>query len=176
LAAPTATRRFFVTPEESGQLCLLAAAAAKDRRIVIPALDPELHLRDLVEVAEEVLGALGLEPIRCTTEDEARSQMQHVGVTGRWPILLTPLDTAGEKEFEEFAAIDDVVHDDGFQQLRTLSTPPQDPAQIDDFVVRTTGFLEENGDVTAQDIIGCVNDFVPGLRHRQSSKALDARM
>jgi FlaA1/EpsC-like NDP-sugar epimerase len=176
LAAPTATRRFFVTPEESGQLCLLAAAVAKDRRIVIPALDPELHLRDLVEVAEEVLGALGLEPIRCTTEDEARSQMQHVGVTGRWPILLTSLDTAGEKEFEEFAAIDDVVHDDGFQQLRTLSTPPQDPAKIDDFVVRTTGFLEENGDVTAQDIIGCVNDFVPGLRHRQSSKALDARM
>jgi len=175
-AAPKATRRYFLTPKESGQLCLLAAATAKDRRIVIPALDPALHLRDLAEVAQEVLRSLGLEPLICQTEDEARSQMQRVGGTGRWPLLITPLDTAGEKEFEEFAAIGDVVHDDGFHHLRTLSTPTPDVARVDQFLVQVRGFLKDGGDVTSEDITSCIGDFVPGLIHRRSDKALDERM
>jgi FlaA1/EpsC-like NDP-sugar epimerase len=175
-AAPKETRRYFVTPEESGQLCLLAATAAKDRRIAIPALQPELHLRDLADVAQQVLRALGLEPVRCETEDEARSQTPHAGGTGRWPILLTELDTAGEKEYEQFAATGDTVHDEGFRQLRTLSTPLPEASHIDDFIARAVSLLEGTSDVTSRDIIACIRGLVPEFVHRQSGKALDSRM
>lgn len=175
-AVPAATRRFFVTPEESGQICLLAATVAADRRVIIPALDPEVHLRDLVEVAQEVLRALGFEPLSCETEDEARSLMHGVHDSGRWPLLPTPLDTVGEKEFEEFAATGDVVHDDGFNQLKSLSTPLPEARRLDEFLARTAGFFDDDDDVTSEGIIGCVRNLVPGLVHRPSDKALDARM
>jgi FlaA1/EpsC-like NDP-sugar epimerase len=175
-ATPSATRRYFVTPEESGQLCLLAATRARDRRIVIPALNPERHLRDLFEVAQEVLDALGLTPIICDTEEQARSEMQRVGDSRRWPLLVTPLDTAGEKEFEEFAGTDDVVHDEGFRQVRTLSTSIPDASKIDELLARTAGFLQAGDRVTSRDIIDCVRGVVPGLAHRESDKSLDARM
>jgi FlaA1/EpsC-like NDP-sugar epimerase len=175
-AAPMATRRYFVTPEESGQLCLLAATVGQDRRIVIPALDPERHLRDLVDVAGEVLRALGLEPFICETEHQARdSQLEIEG--GHWPLLVTPLDTAGEKEFEEFASDLDTVHDEaGFQQLRALSTPMPEAPRIDEFLARTAAMITDVGDVTATVLIECVQDLVPELVHRRSDRELDDRM
>ena len=175
-AVPRAARRYFVTPEESGQLCLLAALAIDDRRIAIPALDPEVHLRDLVEVAQEVLRAHGLEPVLCESEEEARGQMRRVEGTGRWPLLVTALDTVGEKDFEEFAAPGDVVRDGGFEHIRTLSTPPAESTQLDEFLIRANGFLESDRHVAVDDIIAAVQELVPGLRHRRSDKSLDTRM
>lgn len=175
-AVPEGTRRYFVSPEESGQLCLLAATAAPDRHVVIPTLDPQLHLRDLVEVADEVLAALGLEAVHCSSEGEARSAMQRVAGSGQWPVLLTALDTAGEKEFEEFSATDDVRHTGDFRQLLTLSTPAADPADLDEFLARATELAQTQGAVTSDDVIKCVKSVVPGLIHRSSELSLDTRM
>ena len=175
-AVPASTRRYFVSPQESGQLCLLAATAAPDRRVVIPGLDPEVHLRDLVEVAEEVLAAVGLEAVRCHSEDEARSVMQRVRGSGKWPVLVTSLDTAGEKEFEEFFASDDVQHTGEFSQLLTLTTPQAAPGRLDEFLARAQELCLTGEAVSSDDIIECVQAIVPGLVHRKSDLSLDARM
>jgi FlaA1/EpsC-like NDP-sugar epimerase len=176
-AVPESTRRYFVTPEESGMLCLLAATAGPDREVVIPDLDPDRHLRDLLEVAEEVLHALALEPVPCRSEDEARALAAEAPDTGRWPVLVTPLDTAGEKEFEEFAAQEDILTQSPFDRLKTLRTPPTDPAALDDFLSWTSqsvGMLAR--EVSSDDVIARVKGLVPGLVHRHSNKTLDARM
>lgn len=175
-AVPASTRRYFVSPEESGQLCLLAATAAPDRHVVVPALSPELHLRDLVEVADEVLGALGLQPVHCTSEGEARSAMRRVRGTTQWPVLITSLDTAGEKEFEEFSASDDVAHGGRFEQLTALRTPFAEPLELDAFLARATHLVNTDEAVSSHDIIDCVRSIVGNLTHRTSDLSLDTRM
>ena len=175
-AVPGSARRYFVSPQESGQLCLLAATAAPNRQVLIPDLDPAFHLRDLVEVAEQVLGFLGLEPIHCETEDEARSVMSAVGGSGRWPILITPLDTSGEKGFEEFAGAADVVHDSAFNRLKTLSTPPAPSDQIDRLLARAADLVSGDARFSSDDVIECIRAVVPELAHNRSDKMLDARM
>ncbi|HTY72693.1 MAG TPA: polysaccharide biosynthesis protein [Actinomycetes bacterium] len=175
-AVPVDTRRYFVTPEEAGQLCCLAASVTTDRRVVIPALDPDRHLRDLVEVAVEVMGALGLEPDFCDTEEQARDHMQRVGGTKRWPLLLTPLDTAGEKAFEEFVGTHDTVHDGEFSELRTLTTTLRDARAVDDFLGRANDFLDGAAEATAEAIGAALQEFVPELQHRRSDNSLDQRM
>ncbi len=175
-AVPASTRRYFVSPQESGQLCLLAATAAPDRHVVVPALDPALHLRDLVAVADEVLGALGLQPVHCTTEDEARTAVRQVRGTTQWPVLVTSLDTVGEKEFEEFAASDDVTHSGRFEQLRTLSTHPAGPAELDAFLAQAAHLVKTDAAVDSEDVIDCVRSVVANLEHRRSERSLDSRM
>jgi len=109
-AVPAGARRFFVTLEEAGQLCLLAATAAPAGKVIIPDLNPATELRDLVEVAHDVLGVLGLRPELHDDEGSARRAALSPR-PGTWPVLITRLDTAGEKEYEEFVAPGDVVHD-----------------------------------------------------------------
>jgi len=175
-AVPTGTRRYFVTAEESGQLCLLASTVASDRSIVIPKLDPELHLRDLVEVAEEVLDFLGLRPLWCTTEDEARLRMVETTHATSWPVLLTPLDTMGEKNFEEFVGAGDILGADHFEDLRTLHTLQPSPDRLDAFLEKATWLLSTDGPVSSDDLITCLHLVVPELMHTSSAKSLDARM
>jgi FlaA1/EpsC-like NDP-sugar epimerase len=175
-AVPTGTRRYFVSAEESGQLCLLAATVAADRTIVIPDLDPAEHLRDLVEIAEATLRFLGLEPVWCTTENEARSRMGESAGSDGWPVLLTPLDTTGEKEFEEFIGVGDELASDRFEHLRGLRTRQPSAEVLDDFLARAADMLTTEGTVSSDDLVDCLHRLVPELDHNRSDKGLDARM
>lgn len=175
LSVPEATRRYFVTGEESGQLCLLAATVASDRTIVIPDFDPAIHLRDLVEVAEQTLGHLGLEPVWCTAEEEARALMPPIG-SGWWPVLLTPLDTTGEKAFEEFAGTGDRVQSGQFARLKSLQTQQPSAAAIDEFLACADKLLLTDKVVSSQDVVGCLRQLVPEFAHNRSEEGLDSRM
>jgi FlaA1/EpsC-like NDP-sugar epimerase len=175
-AVPIGTRRYFVSAEEAGQLCLLAATVAHDRTIMIPDLDPAQHLRDLVEVAGETLRALGLEPDWCTTEDEARARMAGCAGSNRWPVLLTPLDTTGEKDFEEFIGVADSPAWASFKHLRTLRTRQPSAEILDEFIELVTGMLAAEDPVSSGDLIDCLLLLVPELDHMRRDKGLDARM
>lgn len=176
LSVPMKTRRYFLTEEEAGQICLLAAAVAPAGQIVFPDLDPTENLRDLVEVAEDVLSALGLEPLHCFDEDEARARMVDVDRTGRWPLLLTPLDTAGEKDFEEFIAVGDTVNQGGFSRMKTLSPPKPTHEVIDSFLERANRLVEADSLASSRDVIDCVRMVVKELAHHASPRTLDTRM
>ena len=175
-AVPRETRRYFVTPQESGQLCALAATVGPAGEIVIPHLDPASELRDLVEVAEDVLGALGLRPTYCEEEEEARRAVL-AARPGTWPVLLTPLDTAGEKEFEEFCAPGETVNDCGFAALRSLRPPRAEPAVLRSVLDDVSRWLDDSASpVRDDDASDLIRRLVPELEHRASSRGLDARM
>ncbi len=117
LAAPMATRRYFVSLKESGQLCLLAATTARHRHIVVPDLDPETALVEMQVVAESVLRAYGYEPKHYSDEAQACAAVSSDKVSGQWPLLLTPLSTSGEKPYEEFVAKGETCVDLGYEAL-----------------------------------------------------------
>jgi FlaA1/EpsC-like NDP-sugar epimerase len=176
LAVPELTRRWFVTLAESGQLCLLAAVLGVDRQVVVPALDPATALHDLQEVAERVMRHLGLEPLPCRTEEEARA-LAASAPPGSWPLLVTRRDTAGEKEQEEFVAAGDVVHEGSFAELRGLTVPQAGADQVDELLARLDEVLEDPAvPVDAEGLAGLIGRLVPELRHAASGLSLDARM
>ncbi len=102
LAVPEGCCRFFVSMKESGQLCLLAGMLGKNDHIAIPNLDPAVNLVSLQDVLEEFLAENGFEPVYLTDEAKAKTSVHELSGQKKWPVLLTPLDTVGEKPYEEF--------------------------------------------------------------------------
>jgi FlaA1/EpsC-like NDP-sugar epimerase len=184
LAAPRDTRRYFVSIEESGEICALAASAAPDRSIVIPRLDPRAHLILLEEVAARFLRRYGLQPRVYEDEDEARRAAARNPADGFWPLLLTPLDTSGEKPYEEFVAAGESTFEIGLPNLLAVAyeaPPPGTVARLIDTIER---LFAEAASVTpprsiAKDelkaIIGAIEPAFL-VMHRDGARSLDQRL
>ena len=101
-SGPSNIRRYFVTPQESGELCLLSGLLGENRDIFFPKLSENLHLITFAEIAKKYLKDLGYEAFECKTEDEAREFIKTFPIEKKWPCLFSKSDTTGEKNFEEF--------------------------------------------------------------------------
>ena len=102
IAAPRDIKRYFVTPKESGELCLLSCIFGENRDIFFPKLSDSLHLISFSDILIKYLKNLGYEAYVCKTEEEARDLIKSLPKEGKWPCLFTKSDTTGEKDFEEF--------------------------------------------------------------------------
>lgn len=99
IAAPNDVRRFFVTPKEAGELCILSCLTGENRDIYFPKLDEELNLITFSDIAVKYLRNLGYEPVQCATEDEARSRVSELKAEHKYPVYFFKSDTTGEKDF-----------------------------------------------------------------------------
>ena len=102
IAAPHDVKRYFVTSQESGQLCLASGLLGENREIFFPKLSDKLHLITFSEIAEKYLEQLGFEPFECNSEGEARMRCDELIKSKKWPCYFFQSDTTGEKDFEEF--------------------------------------------------------------------------
>jgi FlaA1/EpsC-like NDP-sugar epimerase len=175
LAAPRNTRRYFVTRAESGEICLLASLLGAHGEIFIPRLDPERELRLLENIANDVLAELGYQAELFTDETEARGAVERLRRQKRWPLLLTPLDTSGEKPYEEFVGKGEAAHEIGMSGLlavRHLATRA-DAA----FVERLASLIDNPASSSAKaGIVTAIASVVPNLQHIETDKNLDQRM
>lgn len=117
LAAPDGIRRYFVSLEESGQICTLASIVPEHAQIAVPKLDPEEHLVTLQSVAERFLAAHELTPRLFRDEAEAIRAVETCRADGEYPLLITPGNTAGEKPYEEFVGEGETYRDIGLSGL-----------------------------------------------------------
>ena len=102
LSAPQDVKRYFITPQESGELCLMSCLLGDNRDIFFPKLSEKLHLITFAEIAESYLNSLGYEVVPCKSEEEARQSVEALGREKKWPCYFFDSDTTGEKDFEEF--------------------------------------------------------------------------
>ncbi len=102
IVAPNDIKRYFVTPQESGELCLMSCIFGENRDIFFPKLSEYLDLISFADIAVKYLANKGYEPFLCKTEDEARELSKTLLPQGKYPCLFTKSDTTGEKDFEEF--------------------------------------------------------------------------
>ena len=159
---------------ESGELCLLASILGEDRTIVIPDLDPEAELMDLQTIAEALLDRMGFRPLLTQDEDQARAIARERN-SGVYPVLLTPLDTGGEKPYEEFVAAGE-VDEPWLPGLRKITHQPSDNVN---FVLERLARVHDNGGTEAHiagEIRAAFSDTIHTFRHRASELSLDERL
>ncbi|OQA32728.1 MAG: UDP-N-acetyl-alpha-D-glucosamine C6 dehydratase [Betaproteobacteria bacterium ADurb.Bin341] len=77
-SCPRGIKRFFVSPLESGELCLMASVMGESGDIVFPKLDEQRDMIPFDQVAVDLLHALGMEPDVCGSEEEAREKMAQI--------------------------------------------------------------------------------------------------
>lgn len=184
LAAPGDTRRYFVSLEEAGQLCTIAATCGQHGQILVPRLDPADHLVPLEEIAERFLREMGLGAHRVQTEDEARASVEVLSAEGKWPLLVTSLDTAGEKPYEEFVADGEAVSEIGMPNLLAVTYKRADEGLVGAFLGDLISFFEQ-ARVSAEPAQPDKDMFKRMLAsvepafmdtHKASQKSLDTRL
>jgi len=176
LAVPVNTRRFFISQREAGELCLLAAVSAPHQHLLIPRMNPDTDLHDLQDIARSFLHTHGYEPFLCESEDEAKRQIAPALSQGKYPLLLTPLDTSGEKSFEEFVGNNEHIKEIGMNQLLAVEYLPTSPDAVKAFLTTLKRALTESNLLSKEDIIKMISSVVPELEHVESGKNLDQRM
>jgi FlaA1/EpsC-like NDP-sugar epimerase len=109
IVAPNDIKRYFVTPQESGELCLMSCLFGENREIYFPKLNENLHLISFADIAVKYLKKMGYEAYLCEDEEEAKELVTTLPTQGKWPCLFTASDTTGEKDFEEFFTDKEVI-------------------------------------------------------------------
>ncbi|MEY3052898.1 MAG: hypothetical protein RLY31_2683 [Bacteroidota bacterium] len=175
LSAPADVLRYFVSPRESGQICLLACLAGRSGEIFFPRL-AQGEMKTFASIATALLETLGLEPWPCASEEEARRRMQEAPRNGKWPVYFFNSDTSGEKPYEEFFTAEETVDLDRFRALGVIrASPPLPSAVLQAALGRLEGLFEES-DLDKAAIIGALSEVVPGFRHLETGRSLDNRM
>ncbi len=175
-SAPNDVRRYFVTPQESGELCLLSGLLGENRDIFFPKLSEKLHLIKFSEIAVHYLQERGYEPFECQSEDEARDRAKELITNKQWPCFFFKSDTTGEKDFEEFFTDDEDLDIERFETIGVIKNQPIfDGAKLDKFMDEIKA-LRKKGSWTKNDIISLYFALLPEFAHKETGKYLDERM
>lgn len=176
IVAPNDIKRYFVTPEESGELCLMSCIFGENRDIFFPKLSESLNLISFADIAVKYLKNLGYEPYLCKDEDEARELAKTFPQEGKWPCLFTKSDTTGEKDFEEFFTDAETLDMDRFENLGIIKNELDFDAQkLENFEQKVQAYLE-NLRWTKEDIVEDFYELLPAFGHKETGKYLDGKM
>lgn len=175
-SAPNDVRRYFVTPQESGELCLLSGLFGNNRDIFFPKLSEKLHLITFSEIAVRYLKERGYEPYKCESEDEARDRADELIARKQWPCYFFKSDTTGEKDFEEFFTDNEDLDMDRFETVGVIQNQPEfDEAKLNEFMSGVE-LLRNQASWSKEDIVKLYYGLLPEFAHKETGKYLDQRM
>jgi FlaA1/EpsC-like NDP-sugar epimerase len=176
LSAPNDVKRYFITPQESGELCLLSGLLGNNRDIFFPKLNNNLHLITFSDIAKRYLEDRGYEPFICESEDEARERVEELISKKKWPCYFFESDTTGEKDFEEFYTEKEDLDMNRFNSIGVIKNKPEfDKNKLDVFLsgVET---LRKEGTWNKKNIVDLFFNVLPDFAHKETGKYLDQRM
>lgn len=176
IVAPNDVKRYFVTPQESGELCLMSCLLGENRDIFFPKLSESLHLITFSDIAIKYLNALGYEPYLCEDEDEARKLMSTLPDQGKWPCLFAPSNTTGEKDFEEFFTENEKLDMERFDNLGVIKNDPDfDLTKLEHFSQKISEMKAAKA-WTKNEIVDLFFYMVPDFDYIEKGKFLDSKM
>lgn len=175
-SAPNDVRRYFLTPQESGELCLLSGLLGNNRDIFFPKLSEKLHLITFSEIAVRYLKECGYKTYKCESEDEARDRAKELIANKHWPCYFFKSDTTGEKDFEEFFTDAEDLDMERFETVGIIRNQPEfDGADLDKFMNGIEA-LRKKGTWDKEDIVKLYFSLLPEFAHKEKGKYLDERM
>lgn len=176
ISAPSDVRRYFVSPEESGQICLLACLLGKNREIFFPRLE-EAQMMTFDKIADALLQEYGYRALRCESDGEALDKARALKAGSRdYPVHYSASDTSGEKAYEEFYTEGETVDLKRFDALGVVTgkeIPDQERVQaLLDELNRVFGGQQ----ITKEDVVSVIKAYLPNFEHIETGKSLDGKM
>lgn len=176
LSAPSDVRRYFVSPEESGQICLLSCILGDNRAIFFPKLE-EAQMMTFDAIGTELLKAHGYEVLECSSDEEAidKSEVLKKG-SNLYPVHYSVSDTSGEKPFEEFVTDTETADLNRFLSLGVITgkeIPDKDKVEKL-FIELKAAFDKES--TTKEEVVAIMKDYLPNFEHIEMGKSLDSKM
>ena len=176
IVAPIDVKRYFLTPSESGQLCLMSCLLGNNREIFFPKLNEKLHQTTFSEIAQTYLENLGYDIFLCSDEEEARALSKSLPQKGKWPCLFTQSDTTGEKDFEEFYTPDETLDFERFADIGVIKYSSfQDAERLMEFE-RSLVQLRNSVEWSKDDILVLFRQILPDFNHKETGKYLSGKM
>jgi FlaA1/EpsC-like NDP-sugar epimerase len=176
IVAPSDVKRYFVTPKESGELCLMSCVFGENRDIFFPKLSENLHLISFADIAVKYLAELGFEAYLCESEEEARSLMAILPYQKKWPCLFSSSDTTGEKDFEEFFSENEILDMNRFQNIGIIKNEADIKEEKIDLFNNAIQKMKEEKKWTKEQIVNLFFQMIPDFGHKETGKYLDSKM
>ena len=176
IPAPTDVRRYFVTPRESGELCLMSCLLGENRDIFFPKLSESLHLTRFSDIAVRFLEQHGYEPHECGSEDEARSRAGELIGSGRWPVYFFTSDTTGEKDFEEFFTERETLDMGRFETIGVVKHLGEPGGERLDHFLAEIERIRSQPTWEKRELVELFHQLIPDFNHLETGKYLDGKM
>lgn len=178
LAAPNDVKRYFVSPEESGQICMLACILGKNGEIFFPKLGEEQMLT-FSSICDKFVEAHGMKVDLCETDEEAKlkaSQLSTLDSQLKYPVVYFKSDTTGEKAYEEFYVPGEKLDMNRFKSLGVIEEVAKRPMnEIDSFFAEMEHIFAK-ADFTKEEVVQAIKKFIPNFEHEEKGKNLDQKM
>jgi FlaA1/EpsC-like NDP-sugar epimerase len=175
LSCPSDVTRFFVTPRESGEICLMACILGNTSEIFFPKLNMHLDLINFASIYPSLLDQLEYEAVICNSDKEARNSM-HLIQEKKYPVYLFKTDTSGEKLYEEFYTETEEYALDRFNSLGVISKKAIYNVKVINVIIEELKSLLEKSGTSKSDIIKWLKKYIPEFEHIETGITLDNKM
>ena len=175
LSCPSDVTRFFVSPQESGEICLLACILANSKEIFFPKLDMENDLINFADIFPPLLKELGFEPVILDSDQKARESI-HLIAEGKYPVFVFKTDTSGEKLYEEFYTDDESFDLERFNALGVISKEPTYTTREIGKIFEELKSLLDNAQLQKTEIVSWLKKYIPEFDHIETGMGLDKKM
>lgn len=176
LSAPSDVKRYFVSPEESGQICMLSCMIGANREIFFPRLEEE-QMMTFDKIATALLEEYGYEVLQCESDEEAIEKAEALKAGSmRYPVHYSGSDTSGEKAYEEFYVESEKVNLARLKALGVITDKKiPDKNKIQKLFDQLTAAFERV-ETTKEDIVKIMHEYLPEFQHMEAGKSLDSKM
>lgn len=176
LAAPSDVKRYFVSPEESGQICMLACILGNGGEVFFPKLGEDKMLT-FSAICDEFVKAEGLEKIECANDAEAKAKANAISYDSKeYPVVYFKSDTTGEKAYEEFYVPGEKVNMERFSALGVVEqTTRRNMDEVNNFFSELESIFRQD-DFTKAEVVESIKKFIPNFEHEEKGKNLDQKM
>lgn len=176
IVAPNDVKRYFISPEESGQLCLMSCLFGDNGDIFFPKLTEQHDLLSFSDIACRYLQQQGYQAYPCDSEQQARDLIETLPAKQQWPCLFTASDTTGEKEIEEFYTAHEILDMERFNQLGIIKSQHQYQAEQLKHFMDVIGQYKSEKTWTKPQLVNLFIALLPEFSHAETGKYLDSKM
>lgn len=176
ISAPSDVKRYFVSPEESGQICMLACMLGKNREIFFPRLEEE-QMMTFDKIATAFLKENGFEVLECASDKEAIDKAEDLKKgSHRYPVHYSGSNTSGEKAYEEFYTETESVDLNRLKALGIVTGKEiPDKERVKELFKKLNAAFEKE-ETTKEEVIAIMKAYLPNFEHIETGKSLDSKM
>ena len=176
LAAPSDVKRYFVSLDESGQICMLACILGKSGEIFFPKLGEDQMLT-FSSICDDYVKAIGCEKVECATDELAKEMATEMSYdTDKYPVVYFKSDTTGEKAFEEFYVPGEKIDMVRFEGIGVIEESEHRPMADVEVFFHEMETIFANPDFTKEQVVESIKRFIPNFEHEEKGKNLDQKM